>query len=155
MPASRLRRLRRANGEEGSALVELGVSLPIVFLIMTGIFAFSIALYQKLALSEGVSSGGRTLAAARGQTDPCAVTASAISAAAPTLSQSTMKLTFVINGVTVASNVAANSSSICSGTTMTAGNTASVSATYPCTIKVYNFSLPSCSMSYQVAEQIQ
>jgi Flp pilus assembly protein TadG len=154
------RNLPRLRGDEGGALVELGVTLPIILLIMTGIFAFSIALYQKLALAEGVSAGARILAAARGETaasgkiDPCAITASAITGAAPALSQSTMKLTIVINGVTEVNSVAANSAS-CSGVTMTAGNAASVLATYPCAINVFRFSFPSCSLGYQVAEQIQ
>lgn len=34
--------------EAGGSLVELAVSLPILLLIMTGIFSFSIALNQKL-----------------------------------------------------------------------------------------------------------
>lgn len=148
-----LRRLS-PGGEEGGALVELGVSLPIIFLVMTGIFAFSIGLYQKLSLAEGISSGGRTLAVSRGATDPCATTASAITAAAPSLSSSNMKLTFVVNGTTVVNNVAASSAS-CSSTTMTAGNSASVTGTYPCSIGIFRMTFPSCSMSFQVAEQVQ
>lgn len=43
--------------DRGSALVELAVALPIVMLIMTGIFSFSIALNQKLVLTEAISAG--------------------------------------------------------------------------------------------------
>lgn len=150
------RRTRTASlqNEDGSALVEMGFALPIIFVILTGIFAFSIGLYQKLALAEGVSSGARTLAAARGATDPCAKSVTAVTSAAPTLSQSSMNVTIVINGATVVSNVAANSAS-CSGTSMTAGNSATLTATYPCVLKAYGYNFGSCSMSYQVAEEVQ
>ncbi len=37
---------------EGGALVEMAISLPILLLIMTGIFSFSVALYQKLQLAR-------------------------------------------------------------------------------------------------------
>lgn len=157
---ARIRALFRSDCE-GGALVELGVSLPIVFLIMTGIFAFSIALYQKLALAEGVSAGARILAADRGQHDPCADTAAAIIAAAPSLNTTTMKLTIVVNSVKEQTNVSA-SSATCpgSGTTspnadMVSGASATVTATYACSIKAYNFSFPGCSLGSSVTEEIQ
>lgn len=71
--------------ESGSSLVELAVTLPIILLIMTGIFTFSIAFNQKLVLAEAVSTGGRFLATDRGDTDPCATTASRVYAASPPL----------------------------------------------------------------------
>ena len=70
------------SSEHGGALVEIAVAMPILMVMLTGIFSFSIALYQKLQLSEAVSNGGRYLATARGQTDPCSLTTSAIYAAA-------------------------------------------------------------------------
>ena len=68
--SARSRRVRTflRSREEGGALVEMAVTLPIVMVIMTGVFSFSIALYQKLQLAEAVSVGGRQLAVARGQT---------------------------------------------------------------------------------------
>lgn len=154
------RRLRRLSprGEEGGALVELGVSLPIILLVMTGVFAFSIALYQKLALAEGISAGGRTLAADRGDTDPCATTAAAIVAAAPSLTKANISLTFNLDGT---KTTGTGASSTCAGTggaanaNMVSGATATVSATYPCSIKVYNFSFSTCSLGSSVTEEIQ
>src|SRR5579871_6740958 len=81
---------------EGGALVEMAVSLPIMLLIMTGIFSFSIALYQKLQLAEAVGNAGRMLAVDRGSQDPCADAATAIYAAAPGLAKSQISFIFTL-----------------------------------------------------------
>jgi len=135
--------------DEGAAIVEIALSLPITLIVLTGIFSFSIALNQKLVLSEAVATGGRYLAVDRGDTDPCATTASKIYAAAPTLTQSKVSLTFNLNGT-------AYSSPSCSGTTsMVSGGTAQVSATYPCSFAVYGLSLGTCSLKASVTEVVQ
>jgi Flp pilus assembly protein TadG len=152
--------LRRRN--EGGALVEIAVTLPIIFLIMTGIFAFSIALYQKLQLAEAVSAGGRFLAADRGDTDPCLHTGAAVAAAAPGLTANNIKLTFVLDGVTPSGQSGvASTSATCAGASgaananMVSGASAALTATYACTIKMYGFSFPNCSLGSQVTEEIQ
>ena len=140
---------------EGGALVELSVTLPIIFLIMTGIFAFSIAFYQRQALAEGVSAGAIYIARDRGvDADPCQATTTQIKNAAPTLSNTTMKVTFIVSGKTVVNNVAASTAS-CNGTTLPKNDPVVVQATYPCTIGIYNFKFSSCSLTSTMTEQIQ
>jgi len=135
----------------GSALVETAVALPVILLLMTGIFSFSIALHQKLTLAEAVSNGGRVLASERGDTDPCKTTTSAIYAAAPTLSQSNMTLSYNLNGTPVGSGV-----TTCSGTTnMVAGGSAEITATYPISISVYGRSFGSFPLTTQITEVVQ
>lgn len=158
--ASPLRAFARSRAE-GSALVELAVTLPIIFLIMTGIFAFSIALYQKLALAEGASAGARLLATERGQVDPCSATASAVIAAAPSLNSSEITYTIVLDGNTQVNGVQGSSNVTCAGskntanTYMVSGAAASLTLSYPCTIKVYNFNFAGCSLGTSVSEEIQ
>ena len=77
----------------------MAFGLPILFMIFTGVFWVSIALYQKLQLAEAISVGGRYLAVDRGDTDPCATAASSIYAAAPGLQRANLTLSFTINGV--------------------------------------------------------
>jgi len=151
--AARIRALMRPESE-GGALVELSLTLPIVFLLMTGIFAFSIALYQKLELAEAVSAGGRTLAVDRGDTDPCKTTASAIYAAAPTLTQSSISLTFVLNGV---STTGASCPGVLgtANANMVSGSSAEVEASYPCMIKMYGLKFSNCSLGSEVTEMVQ
>jgi Flp pilus assembly protein TadG len=165
---SRKRRLI-ARGEQGSALVEMALVMPLMLMMLTGIFSFSVVLYQKLQLAEAVSNAGRVMALERGDTDPCATTASSIYAAAPALAQSNLTLTFILGGTN-------SSGTITGGTTyggtkgsapscLAAGNggtaalqsgwPAQIQATYPCAFTIYNSSLGSCSVSTQVTEVIQ
>jgi len=48
----------------------MAVTLPIVMAVMTGIFSFSIALYQKLQLAEAVSNAGHMLVTDGGDNGP-------------------------------------------------------------------------------------
>jgi Flp pilus assembly protein TadG len=145
---------------EGSALVEMAVTLPLVMLIMTGIFSFSIALYQKLMLAEAVSNAGRVLASDRGDNDPCKTAANALSSAAPGLTPSGITVTFVLDGTTQpGSGPATTASCPGTGTTansyMVAGQTAQIQAKYSCSLGVYNTSFSSCQLGSQITEEVQ
>jgi len=137
--------------DRGSALAETAVSMPIILLVMTGIFSFSVALHQKLALAEAVSAGGRVLAVERGDTDPCQKATDAIYAAAPTLSKSNLQISYVIDGVAVGSNV----TSCANNPNMTAGRTAQIIASYPTAVSVYGKSFGSLSLQTKISEAIQ
>ena len=82
----------------------MALVMPILLCMLTGIFSFSAALYQKLQLAEAMSSAGRVLAADRGDTDPCADAVTALNAASPGLSSSSIGITIVINGNSYGSN---------------------------------------------------
>jgi Flp pilus assembly protein TadG len=148
----RLRFFRALRSDaQGSALVEMAVTLPLILLLMTGIFSFSVALYQKLQLAEAISNAGRVLAAERGDTDPCKATTSAIYAAAPGLAQSNLTISYTLNGVAVGNGV-----TTCSGTTnMVAGGPAQITATYPTAVSVYGKSLSSFNLTTQITEVVQ
>lgn len=148
-----LKRIRSAfiHDSRGGALVETAVAMPVILLMMTGIFSFSIALHQKLALAEAVSAGGRVLAVEKGDTDPCDTTAKAIYAAAPTLSKSNLTISFVLNGVPVGSGV-----TTCAGTTnMNSGNPAQIIASYPTSISVFGKNLGTFNLGTQITEVVQ
>jgi Flp pilus assembly protein TadG len=140
-------------GDRGGALVEMAVTLPILFVILTGIFSFSIALYQKLELAQAVSTGSRFLATDRGDTDPCASTATKVYAAAPGLSSSSMTFNFGITGTS--GTTSTYTTPTCSGAVMSTGGSASLKITYPCTLQVYGMNFASCSLSTAVTEVIQ
>jgi Flp pilus assembly protein TadG len=141
----------RALETHGGALVETAVSLPVILLLMTGIFSFSVALHQKLELAEAVSAGGRVLAVERGDTDPCQTTTAAIYAAAPTLTRSNLTISYVLNGVPVGTGV-----TTCSGTlNMITGGNAQIIATYPTTIGIYGKSLGAFNLGTQITEVVQ
>lgn len=152
------RRLRHIlRGRDGNAIVEMAFGLPILFLVFTGIFWFSMTLYQKLQLAEAVSVGGRYLAIDRGDTDPCASTATKIYSAAPGLKEASMTLSFDINGVTTGASCAGASGS--PNANMVSGGDAQITATYPCTLAFFpafgKSPSTACSLTSTVEEIVQ
>jgi Flp pilus assembly protein TadG len=131
----------------------MALTLPLMMLVMTGIFSFSIALYQKLELAEAVSNGGRVLAVDRGDTDPCSTVASAIYATTPSLTRANLTLNFVLNGVPTGSSCAGSGGT--PNANMVQGGTAQVSASYTCSIGVYGFNYPGCTLGTQITEVVQ
>jgi Flp pilus assembly protein TadG len=144
------------SNSQGSALVEMALAMPLMMLIMTGIFSFSNALYQKLSLSEGVSVGGRVLAVDRGDTDPCKTATAAIVAAAPSLNNSNMSLTYTLDGVSQGSGTTS-----CPGTSgaanadMVSGKNSVIQATYKCSLGVYGSNFGTCTINEQITEVVQ
>ena len=157
------RRRSDKEDERGSALVEMALALPIMLIMLTGIFSFSVALHQKLLLSEAVSAGGRTLALERGNNDPCADTAAAIYAASPTLASGSMSLSITLGGTNSSGTISGGTAY---GTTCTAAGSggasplqagwpAQISASYPCSLAMYGPKLGSCTVYAYIAETIQ
>jgi Flp pilus assembly protein TadG len=155
---ARVRSFLGSDGE-GGALVEMAVTLPVLLLLMTGIFSFSVALYQKLQLAEAVGNAGRTLAVDRGSADPCQDATTAIYAAAPGLTQSSLTLTYTLNGV-VTKGKSCYSAGVNGNTNMVAGQNAEIQATYTgCFLNVMNIWGKSmtgpCTLYAQVTEVVQ
>ncbi|HEX4285006.1 MAG TPA: TadE family protein [Terracidiphilus sp.] len=160
---SRIRRFLRSDSE-GGALVEMAVTLPLIMLIMTGIFSFSMALYQKLQLAEAVAAAGRQLAVSRGSHDPCADVTNAIYNGAPGLDKTSLNqgLVITINGHT-------ETSASCPGPGATGANAdldgaegqnALVKVTYPTMLNVLNIwgtgpGFGSVNLVSQVTEVVQ
>ncbi|MGA8089650.1 MAG: TadE/TadG family type IV pilus assembly protein [Terracidiphilus sp.] len=156
-------------GDHGGALVEMALVMPIMLAMLTSIFSFSVVLYQKLQLGEAVSNAGRVMALERGDSDPCATTASAIYASAPALAKSNMTLTFILGGTNTSGTVSGGTtyggtkgaapSCTAAGNggaaALQSGWPAQIQATYPCSFFVYNTKLGACSVTTQVTEVIQ
>lgn len=151
-------RRRIVAAADGGAVAEVALTLPLILLVMTGIFSFSIALYQKMQLVEAVGVGGAFLAVDRGDSDPCSATAAKVAAAAPGLTASSISLTFILNGV---STTGTGSSSTCPGASgqanpnLISGDSAQIQALYPCSITIYGFTIPNCQLGTQITEIVQ
>ena len=145
---SRGRWVSVGNGR-GQATIEFTLIVPILLVLMTGLLSFGIALHNFLVLTYGVNAGAQLLAISRGRTDPCATAYSAIQTAAPSLSSS-ISLNFVIDGTTYPST------KTCTGgaANMVQGASAQVTASYPCTLGVFDMSIHTCSLQTQVTEII-
>jgi Flp pilus assembly protein TadG len=151
--AARLRAWLRSSSA-GGALVEMALVMPIMFLILTGIFSFGIATNQKMELTEAVNVGGSLLAVSRGQPDPCSVVATAVDNAAPSLKSSNITFSFDLNGVTT-------SGTSCPGTggaanpNLVGNKNAELTLTYPCVLSVYGKNFGTCTLTSQITEVVQ
>lgn len=143
------------SGNEGSALVEMAVSLPLIMLIMTGIFSFSIALYQKLQLSNAVGNAGAYLAVDRGDHDPCSTVTNTIYNMTPGLSSKSITVTIVLNGKTEKSSSCPGSGTTAPNSDLAQGTNAQVTASYPTALQVFGSNFSSFNLTSGVTEIVQ
>ncbi len=152
-------RSRRVWDEHGNILVEIGLSLPLLLLMFTGIFDFGIAYNNQLTLIQAVGSGAQHLQQIRTTTtNPCSDTLTAIENAAPTLTAGNISLALNMNGTKVPSNGTPSTSLSCSGdqTDLVQQQPVTVTATYPCSLPLVFTRgvtwLSSCQLSATVTE---
>lgn len=140
-----------AADQRGQAAIEFTLVVPILLLVMTGLLSFGIAMHNFIVLTYGVNAGAQLLAFSRGQTtDPCSTVSTAIHNAVPGLN-SGLSLSFVINGTSYPSTTT------CTGgaANMVQGASAQVTATYPCSMGVFEMNTHTCNLQTQVTEIIQ
>lgn len=78
------RRALRLRGEEGGALLEFAVTLPLFLTVITGSASFSLAFYSLQQLGNATSNAAQLIAAEQGLlTDPCATTVTSVTGALP------------------------------------------------------------------------
>jgi len=95
LPVHRLGRKLKPESDEGTALVELAISLPILLTLLTGAASFALAFYSLQQLSNATTTGVQIVAANQGLvSDPCEAAASAVEGALP--NWTTTKLTFTM-----------------------------------------------------------
>ena len=141
-------------------MVEFALVLPLVVLLIVGIFKFGVLFNHYLTLTDAVRSGARQLAVERGQggvdvSVPCSDAVARVKSTAGSLDLSQL-------AITVKANASAPSSTYVSppdaGTcaTMVSGEAAVVSATYPCeaTIIGINF-VPGCTLKASATERTE
>ena len=147
-----------ASEEQGQAMVEIALILPLLLLLITGIFAFAWAFNNYVILTEATSVGARALAISRGSTiDPCATTSSAVVAAAPLLVATNLTFSYVLNGAAY-SGTTCSSASTTSGAAanLVQGSHALLTVTYPCSLLVYDGDYaPHCLLQARITELIQ
>lgn len=151
------------SNNEGGSLVEFALVLPMMMMLILGMFSFGIAFNNYIVLTDAVGAGARTLSVVRGQTtpamaasDPCAYAVQITKNAAPVLKTSAM--TFNIVWTTTNSSGAAVSTpytNTCPGLIVNAGDTVQVGASYPALIIMYGWKSGSFNLTAQTAELVQ
>ena len=122
-------------GEQGNAMIEFALLLPVLLLLTTGLLVFGIAMNNYLQLTNAVSVGARTVAISSGAasaSDPCALASTAIAKAAPGLNSSLLTYSFTFNtSSTTGPSCTSFATDLASGTSVT------VTATYPLSLSVF------------------
>lgn len=147
---------RLHSGKEGQAIVEFALLLPILLMLIIGLFGFGLYIAYFQALTQAVGAGGQVLAHSRGvSSNPCADALTAIQAASPLkIDPANITVTVTFNGSSLG-----GSNNSCPGTASTnlgtaGGGTVVVGATYtyPCLFFNWHTSIICTPLSAQVTE---
>lgn len=140
--------------ETGASVVETLAVLPVLLMVMFLIIELSMLFKDSLLLTDGIRTGGRTLAQSRGQPDnACDAAAASLYAAAPDLDPDLIAISVTIDGTAHNSD---DEGGFCTGLTLEAGAEAIVRATYPCSVEVFGVDLaPDCELVARSALRIE
>jgi Flp pilus assembly protein TadG len=155
----RLRAFLRSKSE-GQSLVELALLLPMMMMLLTGIFSIGVAMCSDVALNNAVDVGARYLAI-EGNTsgttsgnlaDPCQAVFSQMMGSSSTLNPANITVTYtLVNGASstkigpftgTAANTCSNESAA-----FGSGGSFTIIATYPCNIGVYGVNFSGCQIT--------
>jgi Flp pilus assembly protein TadG len=142
MKLNALKRLRR---EDGQAMTELALVLPVFVVLLFAIIQFGIAFNNYLTLTDATRAGARKAAVSRFIGDNGASAVAAVKTSASGLDQATLA-----PGISVTST---NASGAADWTT--SGDVVTVTATYPYTINLFGFSVTSGSLTSTTKERLE
>jgi len=144
-------RARLRKGDEGNALVEFALILPVLMLILMGIFVVGIIFNQQMVLTHAVGTGADLLqqlssnAPLGSGTDPCALATAQIDAAsAGVLIPGNIHVDYHFNGADVGTSCTNDLDTAPDGTQ---GGQLTVTATYTCNFVVVGYHAPNCTLS--------
>ena len=151
-PAPRLRRATGLTGDRsGAAAVEFGLLAPLLLLMLMAIIQFGITLNNYLELTDAVRVAARNFAISGTSSTPMSGATTAAQNSAANLTAASITLTYSVNGT------ACSTDSACStALAADAGDTASVTGTYPCSLSVMGLNFaPSCSLSSSTTDMVE
>jgi Flp pilus assembly protein TadG len=136
-PATHFRR------EDGQAMTELALVLPIFAVLLLAIVQFGIVFNNYLTLTDATRAGARKAAVSRFIGDNGASAVQAVKTAASGLDQSTLVPTVTSTDVNGAADWT------------TPGDVVTVTATYPYTINILGFSVQSGNLTSTTKERLE
>ncbi|MGH3609522.1 MAG: TadE/TadG family type IV pilus assembly protein [Pseudonocardiaceae bacterium] len=151
---------KSGRGEDGQAMVEFAIVLPLLLLLVTGIIQFGLLFNKYITLTGAVRSGARTLAVGRGLSNPCD----------PAVSQMIKSASSIgLTSAQVTPSFSAPSSDYCGAQPSTyvyntSGNTggneiqsdqATVTATTPFTLSVFGMSVWQLNLTASASDGIE
>ena len=166
-PLSDIRRAgaRGAKREEGQALVELALAMPILLLLLTAILQFGSVYNQYEALTDAARTGARALAIAYAGTDPCdagidQTVASADGVVSLPYSDVTATFHSPTGGTTTNSYCGTYAGGGCTTTCYSAGaekqdDEATITINYPATISVFGMHVMNITLSTESSDAVE
>jgi Flp pilus assembly protein TadG len=147
----------RLRQEDGQALVEFAIALPVLLLLVTGIIQFGLLYNRYITLTDAVRSGAQTLAIGRGLSDPCdpAVSQTVNSASAIGLTSGEVTPTFSTSSDSCGTGTYTYNSSGNSNGTEVQGDQATVTATQPFTLNIFSLGLLSVNLTASASDSIE
>jgi Flp pilus assembly protein TadG len=129
--------------EEGQAMVEFAMILPILLLLVFGIIQFAIVFNHHLTLTDAVRAGARQAAVSRTFADPAGEAEKRVRAAAAG------SLTDADLTVTVAAK------DLSGGTTFEQGGDVTVTASYPYSIDIFGIPVKQGRLTSETTERVE
>lgn len=127
----------KSRNEEGQALVEFALVLPLLVTLLFGIVQFGIVFHDHLVLTDAVRAGARTAAVSRTAPDPVADSTAAVRRAAANLDPAQLAV------------------SVAAPDGWRRGRDVTVSATYPYSIDVFGVAFKSGRLETRTTERIE
>jgi Flp pilus assembly protein TadG len=143
-----MRRFAHIRREDGQALVEFALVLPILLMLATAITSFGLVFYRYITLTDAVRSAARTLSLGRGGPQPCTdATNEAVNSAIDTnLQASNVTLRVNNNPCTQPGN----------GTDWTQGNQVTVIAKIPYNLDIFGvITVKSGTLTAQATDAVE
>jgi Flp pilus assembly protein TadG len=140
-------------GEDGQSLVEFALVVPLLLLVLVGIFKCGIVYNNYIQLTNAVDAGARQFSEERGQSSPCTAAGSAADNVAAGLATASLTLTMTETGGT-GTYVYPAGTGTCP--TLVAGDPSTVAGSYPCNLTIMGINFdPSCTLSASATEIVQ
>lgn len=159
----------RNRGEDGQSLVEFGIVVPLLLLVLTGIFSFGVIFNQYQVLTNATNSAARAFALSAGgaanststapNADPCAYVATIVSGDVPGINTTnlTYKIVYTVNSTSAQTtyNGTGSSAPTCANLEMNSSDTVQVTVTYPVSALLYSWTSKSYTLTATSTEFVQ
>lgn len=132
-----MQQMTNNNNERGQTMAEFAFILPILLVLMLGIAQFGVAFNNYVTLTDAVRAGARKAAVSRNSSDPAGACRAAVIAAAGSLDTTEL-----------GSNLSCVSS-------WAPGSDVTVTADYPYSIKLLNWSVKSGRLNSTMKERVE
>lgn len=141
-----------AHDEAGSPAVEFALVLPLLVLMLFGIIQFGIAFNNRVAITDGTRVAARTFSISRGSGTPWTSARTHFFGSTYGLDTNRLGVTLAVGATTCTDDATCANAMNAVGAV---GQPVTVTATYPCSIDLLGFSLPTCSLTARTSERLQ